>query len=137
MTNQEFLNLDLAKELILYDIFDVDEFVLSEANKIKKNNLLDVWDVSKARRYCFEIYRIGEDEYDEVEISLEEYWLIKEHGGFCFTRLNYEDFEKDFPLDELDQWYDDEWLYDFHFNKAFFKSAVEWITKTEGECSKS
>ena len=137
MTKINFINSNLAKELLLFDIYDVDEFVLREVERIKNSNYLNIWDVSKARRISFEITQVNENKYEEDEISKEEYLFQKElDNNRCFTKLNYEDFEQNFPLEELDTWYGDEWLYDFHYNEAFLQSAINWIDGTDGDSSK-
>ncbi len=137
MTKIDFINSNLAKELLLFDIYDVDEFVLREVERIKNSNYLNIWDVSKARRISFEITQVNENKYEEDEISKEEYLFQKElDNNRCFTKLNYEDFEQNFPLEELDTWYGDEWLYDFQYNEAFLQSAINWIDETDGDSSK-
>lgn len=134
--NNKFFTLPSIKNLLLFNLYDVDEFVLREVESIKSSNSLDAFDVSKAKRYSYEIFRVGEDECEESEISTEEYLYRIEHGdGLCFTKLNYEDFEKEFPLNELDFWYGWEWLYLQH-EKAFFQSAIQWIENTSGDASK-
>ncbi len=90
MTSQDFLERKSTKELLLFSIYDVDEFVLSEIEKIKSSNTIDIWDVSKATRLFFEINQISNENYQEDSISKEEYLLNKEQGfNNCFTRLNY------------------------------------------------
>lgn len=138
MENSDFLNSSLVKNLLLFNIFDIDEFVLSEVERIKNSNMIDNWDVRSARRYSYEIFQVGENEFEEEEISSIEYLNRKEKGEcyWCFSKLNYEDFEKGFPLNELGHWYGDEWLYEFHYNKCFFPAVKDWIDKTSGDSSK-
>ncbi|AUC84358.1 hypothetical protein CW731_03175 [Polaribacter sp. ALD11] len=137
MTDTEFFNQELIKNYLLFSIYDVDEFVLREVDKIKSSNAIDIWDVGKAKRYSYEVFRVSENKCEEEEISTKDY-LDKEEQGYslCFTRLNYEDFEDEFPLDELLQRYDDDWLLNFHYNKAFLPSAIEWVQETEGDGGK-
>jgi hypothetical protein len=137
MTDTEFFNQELIKNHLLFSIYDVDEFVLREVDKIKSSNATDIWDVGKAKRYSYEVFRVSENKCEEEEISTKDYLDKEELGnGLCFTRLNYEDFEDEFPLDELLQWYDDDWLLNFHYNKAFLPSAIEWVQETEGDGGK-
>jgi hypothetical protein len=137
MAGGNFLNSDNVRKALLYSIYDVDEFVLGEVERLKTNNLFDVWDLSNAKRYSYETCQVGENKYEESEISTDDYLYRCDEGDrTCFTKLNYEDFETDFPLAELDEWYGDEWLYDFHINKAFFQEAINWIDNTDGDASK-
>lgn len=137
MTNTDFLNSDSTKNLILFNLYDVDEFILRVVEDIKRNNLLEQFDVSKAKRYSYEIFRIGENECEEYEISTDEYLVRIEHNeGLCFTKLNYEDFEKELTPDFIESLYDDNWLYEFQYNKAFFQEANKWIENTSGDVSK-
>jgi len=137
MTGKNFLNSDNVRKALLFSIYDVDEFVLGEVERLRTNNLFDVWDLSNAKRYSYEIFQVGENEYEESEISTDEYlYRCEEGNSSCFTKLNYEDFETKFPLAELEEWYGNEWLHDFHINKAFFQEAINWINNTDGDASK-
>jgi len=137
MKDTDFFNQELIKNHLLFSIYDVDEFVLREVEGIKSSNALDIWDVRKAKRYSFEVIHVGEGECEEIELSNEEYLNIKEIGASnCFTRLNYEEFQDNFPLDEFEHWYSDDWLINFQYNKAFLPSVIEWIEETEGDKSK-
>ncbi len=49
---------------------------------------------------------------------------------FTENQLNYEDFQENFPLDEFQSWYSDEWLINFHYDKAFLPNAIKWIEET-------
>ncbi|MDB0600095.1 hypothetical protein PL373_03710 [Tenacibaculum maritimum] len=73
MTDTNFFNQELIKNHLLFSIYDVDEFVLREVERIKSSNTIDIWDVSKAKRYSFEIHQVGKDKYEEDEISTEDY----------------------------------------------------------------
>src|SRR5690554_1516807 len=137
MENTDFLNSTYVKNLILLNMYDVDEFVLREIERIKNSNMLEHYDVSKAKRYSYEVFQISDTEFEEEEISTNEYLYRKESGdNMCFTRLNYKEFEKEFPLDEMEHWYGDRWLYDFQYNKGFFQALKKWIDETEGDASK-
>lgn len=134
MTVTEFFNQELIKNHLLFSIYDVDEFVLREVERIKSSNTTDIWDVSKAKRYSFEIHQVGKDKHEEDEISTEDYLYQKQLGtNNCFTRLNYEDFQENFPLDDLQSQYSDEWLINFHYDKAFLPNAIKWIEEAGGD----
>lgn len=132
----DFLNSNMTNTLLMFNIYDVDEFVIREAKRV--HNYDGICDLSNVKRYSFEMFQVGEDEFYEEEMSTEEYLQRKDDGECynCYTRLNYDDFESEFPLDELEHWYDDDWLYSFHCNKAFFQAVNVWIDKTDGDSSK-
>jgi|GEM_PF-2823685 len=138
MDEKDFLKTKLVKDLILFNIFDIDEFVLKEVERIKKGNALNVFDVSNAKRYSYEIFRIDENSCEEEEISTSEYLNRKKIGddNMIYSTLNYKDFEKNFPLNEIGMEHNQEWLYDYHYNECFFPEVKNWIDKTEGDASK-
>lgn len=134
MTDTDFFNQELIKNHLLFGIYDVDEFVLREVERIKSSNTIDIWDVSKAKRYSFEIHQVGKDKYEEDEISTEYYLYQKQLGSNnCFTRLNYEVFQGNFPLDDFEHWYNDDWLINYQYNKVFFPSVINWIEEAGGD----
>ena len=99
---------------------------------------MNAFQVSNAKRFSYELCRVGENEMQKDEISTEDYLYRKEcfEDPLCFSELNYIEFEKELLTDELYHWYGDEWLYDFHYNKGFFHKVKEWVDKTEGDASK-
>lgn len=138
MAKKDFLKTKFVKKLMLFNVFDIDEFVLNEVDKIKKSNNLDVFEVSNAKRYSYELCRVGENEMQKDEISTEDYLYRKENfdDPLCFSELNYIEFENEFPTHEIYDFHINEWLYDFHYNKGFFLAVKKWIDNTEGDASK-
>lgn len=133
-----FLESELVKKHLLFDIFDIDEFVLRECKSLDEHK--DIWDLRNAKRYSFEVIQVGEDDLIksiEEEISTEEYLHRKElNDSSVFTKLNYDDFKNNFPLDEIEEWYGEKWLYDYHCNECFIPAVNNWIDETIGDVSK-
>ncbi len=133
--NMSFINSDIFKKFVLFSIKDVDDFVLSEATKLRGHH--EHWDIRNAKRVWIELEWV-EGEYEEREISEEEYNLFSQMASEMgstsnyYIKLNYEDFEAEFPLQEIEDWYGDEWIY----ATGFFKTATNWIENTEGDLSK-
>ncbi|TXD49200.1 hypothetical protein [Polaribacter sp. IC073] len=140
MAKKDFLKTKFVNKLMLFNVFDIDEFVLNVIEDIKKgNNGLNAFEVSSAKRYSYELCRVGENEMQKDEISTEDYLYRKENFDdtmYFYSELNYIDFEKEFPTEELYQWYGNEWLYDVHYNKYFFPEVKKWINVAEGDGSK-
>lgn len=130
-----FLNSKLIKNHLLFDIFDIDEFILKEAKKFHQYS--DIWDLGNVRRYSFELLRVENNSFVEEEISTEEYLERKESDNdfMCFTRLNYEEFSNEFPITEMEEAYGDEWLYDYHCNKVFIPAINNWIDNSHSDAS--
>lgn len=122
----DFIKSDIAKKYILFDIYDVDEFVLKMAKNIIGSNY--DCDLSNIKRRYID-FEIGENGYEEREMSKKEYELPSETKNY--STLNYKDFKTEFPLDLLDDYYD-EWVH----NNGFVESVISWIDKTEGDESK-
>jgi hypothetical protein len=140
MAKKDFLKTKFVNKLMLFNVFDINEFVLNVIEDIKKgNNGLNAFEVSNAKRYSYELCRVGENEMQKDEISTEDYLYRKENFDdtmYFYSELNYIEFENEFPLDMLYLWYDDEWLHDYHYNKCFFPEVKKWIDKTQGDASK-
>lgn len=136
MTNTDFLNSNEAKQFLLFSIEDVDDFVLRVAERLSDQH--QHWDIRNVKRLFFESEFVG-DKYEDRQLTASEYdslsEISNEEGVLSkyFTILNYNEFESEFPLNELEDWYGIEWIH----NNGFISKAFDWVEGTDGDVSKA
>ncbi len=92
---KDFWENNNVKDFLFSDIFGVDEVIRKLGNYLPEEQK-----EFKIQRRYFTVIQTGENSSIEEDISKEEYEENKESSN-CFTKLNYEDFEEKFLLNDF------------------------------------
>ncbi len=113
MTIMTHKNTDTLKGLLLFNIFDVDSFVLKVSNNLKNSNY-DFENKVERKYYEVELGKFGYEKQiteKEYNLSLGIDSMGVETNCIYYSTLNYEDFKDAFPIEILEDCYNDELLY--------------------------